>query len=430
MNDRYAYLDIEATHNNWNNTQIIEIAFIIKDENGKDLDFFHSLIRPRNTIAPEITKLTGITNNMLENSPELHQLAQKIHEKLVGCIIVAHKAQFDYDLLNQEMSALNLPLSNKKICTLSLSQSLIPGLKSYSLVNLCKLFQIPIKNQHRALEDAIALSTLHRYLMTLKAEPKEKKVFLPQHQKLINKTAKSPGIITLTFENDFKVYKSDNLFVKLSELLTLNNKSKTVVLKIKDIKVIHCASVVKAGLLKISKEKLFYPYCIYSYKRKKDGKIFIKVGKTKIHKKALYYTKSYNEAIKMLNRFLKDVEDTKFAYLESTTKENIISHNTKMQKIIKSFRPINKFFLVKSFEKINGLYEYTIINKNFSYATFTSKEIIKNTNDLSLDEVKFKKMMPRQYMDFIHSLNLIKNQKHKTDHLIELKSDILKDASS
>ena len=88
---RFAYLDIEANHTNWYDAQIIEVAFIIKDEDGKDLDYFQSLIKPKAEINPEITQLTGITQQMLNNAPVLHIVAQKIHDKLEGCIIVAHK---------------------------------------------------------------------------------------------------------------------------------------------------------------------------------------------------------------------------------------------------------------------------------------------------------------------------------------------------
>ena len=100
---RFAYLDIEATHTNWRDAEIIEIAFIIKDENGKDLDHFQSLVRPKAGIEKEITELTGITTNMVNNAPEFFNLAPRISQKLEDTIIVAHKAEFDYEILKKAL---------------------------------------------------------------------------------------------------------------------------------------------------------------------------------------------------------------------------------------------------------------------------------------------------------------------------------------
>ena len=79
---RYAYLDIEATHTNWNDAEIIEVGLIIKDEHGDVLDYFESLIRPQNLINEGITELTGISQNMVDNAPEFYKVAPKLYEKL------------------------------------------------------------------------------------------------------------------------------------------------------------------------------------------------------------------------------------------------------------------------------------------------------------------------------------------------------------
>jgi len=49
-----------------------------------------------------------------------------------------------------------LPFDMPQLCTVVNMRRYYPGLSSYSLGNLCRHFDIPLTNHHRALADATA----------------------------------------------------------------------------------------------------------------------------------------------------------------------------------------------------------------------------------------------------------------------------------
>jgi DNA polymerase-3 subunit epsilon len=426
---RFAYLDIEATHTNWHDAEIIEIAFIIKDENGKELDFFHSLIKPQKQLSEEITLLTGITSKMLDNSPEFHKVAQTIFDKLHNTTIVAHKAKFDCELLTKAFSPLELTPNIKKVCTLELAKRLIPGLRSYSLKALCDLLQISLKNNHRALSDASVLYEIHTYLKLINGhgapDQKHEKKFLNHHRKIITKSPQRPGVIVIKYENKNKeVYKTENLNQKLQELFKICAKNKHRLLK-STIEIIPSASLIEAGLIQTKIEKPFYPFCIYKIKNK-QGKLILKIGRTNIKKQALYFTKSKSEANQIIKNLTKDTRGPKLAYEDSSKDQSdILKENLQLLHSLKKIVSTEKNVLIRSTHKLNGKYHYTLIKGNKSFANFKTDTVIKNSDDLScvqvLHKIHFRPMNPREYMSLNHSLKWIKNQKSKTDHLLEIK---------
>lgn len=409
---RFAYLDIEATHNNWSDTEIIEIAFIIKDENGKDLDFYHSLIKPKNELNEDISHLTGITKEMLKNAPEFYHEATKIYEKLQDSIIVAHKASFDFDLLKSQLQEVKLSLTNKKICTLEMSQRLIPEMKSYTLKSLCELAQIKVPKHHRALDDATALSKLHTYLRLINGELTKVQKYLPKHEKMIKKTSTRPGIILIKNGKKREVFKTENLKKKLEEVLLIGPKNKNRLTQFICIETIQSASLVEAGLIQTNLEKPIYPFCLYKVKDK-YGRILLRIGKTNVKKPALYYFHTKSSAHKTLK-----------SLIPKAANQDVIRQNIALKKELKKLIILEKNYLIRSVETINNEYEYIIIKGDESYARFRSPKLIKHSNEIDYQDLRFKKMRPREYMSFNHSLKWIKNQKTKTDLLIEIKKSL------
>ncbi len=81
----------------------------------------------------------------------------------------------------------------------------------------------------------------------------------------------------------------------------------------------------------------------------------------------------------------------------------------------------SKNYLIRSADLVDGKYHYIIIKGNKSYAKFqTEKEITKST-ELNLKNIKLKNIGPREFMSINHSLKWIKNQKVKTDKILEIK---------
>ena len=167
----YAIIDIETTGGKFDSESITEIA-ILKYDGEKILDQFSSLVNPEKEIDSFVKKLTGINNQMLKNAPKFFNIAKRIINITDDCVLVAHNASFDYRVLKTEFRRLGYNYSKKTLCTVNLSKKLIPNKSSYSLGKLTKNLGIPLKRNHRALDDAIATFNLFKLLQDHDLEKK------------------------------------------------------------------------------------------------------------------------------------------------------------------------------------------------------------------------------------------------------------------
>ena len=165
----YAILDIETTGGKFNEEGITEIA-IYKFDGHQIVDQFVSLINPEGEIQPFVVNLTGINSGMLKNAPKFYEVAKRIVEITTDCVLVAHNANFDNRILTTEFRRLGFDFDRKTLCTVELSQKLIPDLPSYKLGKLCRSVGIPVSSRHRAEGDAIATVQLFKLLISKDSE--------------------------------------------------------------------------------------------------------------------------------------------------------------------------------------------------------------------------------------------------------------------
>ena len=161
---QYTVIDIESTGGAFKEEGIIEIALLRYDGN-RLVDRFHSLVNPERPIQPFVSKLTGITANMLSSAPKFYQIAKRIIEISDDAILVAHNTQFDYRILRLEFERLGYIFERETLCTVELSQKLLPEVQSYKLGKLTKELGIPLSDRHRALGDAEATLELLKILL-------------------------------------------------------------------------------------------------------------------------------------------------------------------------------------------------------------------------------------------------------------------------
>lgn len=165
MGIEYAIVDIETTGGYASGSCITEIAIRIFD--GKEvIDRFDSLIRPQYRIPSYITALTGIDYDMVCDSPAFEAVAGEVFALLNGRVFVAHNVNFDYSFLKYQLEEVGYKYSAPKLCTVRMSRKICPGLRSYSLGNLCNALAIPIEDRHRAGGDADATLILFSKLLT------------------------------------------------------------------------------------------------------------------------------------------------------------------------------------------------------------------------------------------------------------------------
>jgi DNA polymerase-3 subunit epsilon len=161
----YAILDIETTGGKFNQEGITEIA-IYKFDGHQIVDQFISLINPEREIQPFVVNLTGINSGMLKNAPKFYEVAKRIVEITTDCVLVAHNANFDNRILTTEFRRLGFDFERKTLCTVELSQKLIPEQDSYKLGKLCRSLGIPVSSRHRAEGDALATVQLFKLLLS------------------------------------------------------------------------------------------------------------------------------------------------------------------------------------------------------------------------------------------------------------------------
>jgi DNA polymerase-3 subunit epsilon len=159
----YAIVDIETTGGG-GGARITEIA-VFRHNGSEIVDFFHSLINPEIYIPPFITRLTGIDNAMVQDSPTFYDVQDQVRALTKDAWFVAHNAKFDYGFIKREFGAMDEYFQRDLLCTVQLSRKIFPGLKSYSLGNLCQSLEIIIENRHRAHGDAEATVRLFEKLL-------------------------------------------------------------------------------------------------------------------------------------------------------------------------------------------------------------------------------------------------------------------------
>ena len=160
----YTIVDLETTGGKFNEESIIEVA-AYRFDGVKITDQFISLVNPQRDIHPYVEKLTGITSKMVKTAPKFHEVAKRIIEITSDSILVAHNAQFDYRILQLEFKRLGFEFSMKSLCTVILSQELLPEQESYKLGRLSRSLGIPLKERHRASGDALATVELLKILI-------------------------------------------------------------------------------------------------------------------------------------------------------------------------------------------------------------------------------------------------------------------------
>jgi len=158
-NQTYVVVDVETTGGRPGLHRVTEIG-AVKIQGGQIIDEWSSLINPQRSIPANITRITGITAEMVADAPVFSQVATRFESFMGDAIFAAHNVNFDYGFISAEFQMVDKRFRHPKICTCSSMRKLYPGYTSYSLKNLCREFHIELKSHHRALCDAKAAAEL------------------------------------------------------------------------------------------------------------------------------------------------------------------------------------------------------------------------------------------------------------------------------
>ncbi len=165
----YVAFDLETTGLSARYDRIIEFG-AVKISGGRVIERVDILVNPKVHIPEKITKITNITDAMVENEPTIEELLPRILEFIGDSILVTHNAQFDISFLNEALTNNGYkPLPNGAVDTLALSRYLYPDAKRHNLGSLCRHLEVEYDEEsaHRADYDAFVLAEVWQALLVL-----------------------------------------------------------------------------------------------------------------------------------------------------------------------------------------------------------------------------------------------------------------------
>jgi DNA polymerase-3 subunit epsilon len=385
----FAVIDLETTGGSLKATKITEIAILITD-GEKIIDEYSSLVNPERSIPPFITRLTGITDKMVEKAPKFYEIAKDILDFIKDAVFVAHNVGFDYNVLRSEYKSLGFDFRATQLCTVRTSRYVLPGHASYSLGKLTNDLDIVLHDRHRAMGDARATALL--FMLLYEKDPNNLTTFLQEDIKpkslhpgldleLIDSLPKSTGVYKfLSAENELiYIGKSRNVQSRVKQHLKNNSSKKAIKMKeeIADIQYELTGSetialLKESNLIKkykprynraLRKDK--YPFGLYSFK---NGKGYINLHidyvKSKTTPPHTTFT-SKQEGTRFLNyafeyfnlcQKLLGLYPTKEACFQYHTKqckgacigeEKVESYNKRVEKLLKKLEyDTDSFFII------------------------------------------------------------------------------------
>lgn len=145
--------DFETTGLNTKSSRIIEIG-AIKYVNREEVDRFSTFVNPDTQISGIITKITGITQDMLTSAPKILDVLPKFHDFLRGSIGVAHNAEFDIGMLYHESKRIGIECDYTVLCTLKLARAFV-NIERRNLDALATHFNLSFESRHRSIGDIL-----------------------------------------------------------------------------------------------------------------------------------------------------------------------------------------------------------------------------------------------------------------------------------
>ncbi|MBN1175993.1 3'-5' exonuclease [Candidatus Woesearchaeota archaeon] len=161
-------IDLETTGLSPHRHKITEIA-AVKILNNEIVDEFQTLVNPETPIPRFITKLTGITNDMVRDQPKIKEVLPSLKQFIGNSLIVGHNISFDYNFLQENFwRHENFLLTNDTLCTMKLARRIHSDLPSKRLGMICEYYGLINENAHRAMSDVQAThGILNNMLETL-----------------------------------------------------------------------------------------------------------------------------------------------------------------------------------------------------------------------------------------------------------------------
>ncbi|MBO6148969.1 MAG: type I-E CRISPR-associated endoribonuclease Cas2 [Lachnospiraceae bacterium] len=152
--ERYIVVDLETTGISAIHNHIIEIGAILF-ENGIVEEEFSCLVKINDSIPKEISNLTGITDELLnEQGIGVEEALKKFKEFIGEEHLLAYNASFDMSFLQAALRINQMdPITNRWTDINSKAKRKIGHLSDYKLATVAQHLDLEVKDQHRAIPD-------------------------------------------------------------------------------------------------------------------------------------------------------------------------------------------------------------------------------------------------------------------------------------
>lgn len=165
--------DLETTgFHPYNGDEIISIGAVLTvGQEVQERETFYTLVNPGRPIPRHVEELTGITDGMASEAPELKEVLPKFLAFVQRRILVAHGTGHDKQFLNAALwRTAKIHLSHRVLDTILVAKWLHPDLPAYDLDTLLEVYDIPVTTRHHALSDAVMTACLWTKFMAEIAE--------------------------------------------------------------------------------------------------------------------------------------------------------------------------------------------------------------------------------------------------------------------
>ncbi len=153
-NNTFVVFDVETTGLVPDKNEITEIG-AVKIVNGEIVERFQTLCKPNQIISKEITSLTGITNEMVENERPPEEIIEDFLFFAKDSIMVGYNVDFDYQFIQFAAKKKDKFFNNEfRDCMGDAKNKLF--LSNYKLKTVVEHLGVTLNNAHRALYDATA----------------------------------------------------------------------------------------------------------------------------------------------------------------------------------------------------------------------------------------------------------------------------------
>ena len=158
LDSEFVIFDVETTGLSPSSERLTEIGAVLVKK-GQVLDRFQTFVNPQKPIPAEITKLTGITDEMVKDAPKEGEALRALLSFAGDRTLVAHNASFDMSFLRAAAARTGQVVQNPFADTLAIARCALPQLKNHKLDTLAAHFQVSFRH-HRADDDSKALAQI------------------------------------------------------------------------------------------------------------------------------------------------------------------------------------------------------------------------------------------------------------------------------